>query len=115
MPSPSWSTALLLSVVLVCCAASARAELNNGWWIIVGVLPENNTNSRASEALHNKIGRCGFKAFNDWSWKFSGFAPGYTVYVLGAYGTKAEANSILASAKKCVPDAYIKQGTYAGE
>lgn len=55
------------------------------------------------------------EAFNDFSFKFSGFAPGYTVHVLGAYALKAEAKAVLAEAKRCVPDAYIRRGTYAGE
>lgn len=108
-------TALFSILLVAYCAIPARAEVNSGWWVIVGVLPEQNPDPTASERLHKRIARCGLQAFNDWSWKFSGFASGYTVYVLGAYSSKAEAIVTLTSAKKCVPDAYIKQGAYAGE
>lgn len=56
----------------------------------------------------------GFKTFNDFSVKF-GFQPGFISFVLGAYATKGEATSILAGIRRCVSDAYIKQGAYAGE
>jgi len=111
------SYASAIAVFTSCAVLPLRAQepLLNGWWVVVGVLPLNNVRPEPSQALHRKIANCGFRAFNDVSSKFVGFVGGYEVYVLGAYAAKAEAAAVLAAAKRCVPDAYIKQGHYLGE
>ena len=58
--------------------------------------------------------RCGFRTFNDFSEKF-GFAPGYNAFVIGAYPARGDADGIAAVVRKCIPDAYVKFGKYAGE
>jgi len=98
-------------------AASAFEELNEGWWIVAGSFRQSGVDRndpsirKASEALK----RCGFRPFNDFSIKFSGFSPGYDIVVTGPYSFEAEAKAVLASVKKCVPVAYIKNGQYLGE
>lgn len=91
------------------------AASSDGWWVVVGVIPGDEFNVKAANSLHARIRRCGFEAFNDFSDKFTGFSGGLTVFVLGAYANKGEADGILKKMKVCVPDAYIKRGRYLGE
>jgi hypothetical protein len=110
----------ILAVTLIASGAisassQTTALLDRGWWVIVGVMPGTDFDTAAADRLHARVRQCGFEAFNDFSNKFTGFAEGFTVFVLGAYPTKKEAETILRKARKCVPDAYIKQGRYLGE
>ncbi|MEH6691130.1 MAG: hypothetical protein V7774_08100 [Pseudorhizobium pelagicum] len=91
-----------------------ETTLDEGWWVVVGVTPEQ-VDVATTERVHARVRKCGFQAFNDFSGKFTGFKSGHIVFVLGAYSSKKEAQTILAESKKCVPDAYIKQGRYLGE
>lgn len=111
------SIGVMLSALLFLAASfgPAGAELDDGYWIIVGSLPAEFHDDAAAEAIRNRIRPCGFEPFNDFSSKFFGFRPGLNVFVLGAYASRGEANAILRAARRCVPDAYIKRGTYAGE
>ena len=59
--------------------------------------------------------RCGAETFNDLSSKFKGFAPGYNVFVIGAFASKPQAEAKLQSVKPCFPQAYLKQGEHLGE
>lgn len=105
----------LIAMGSILASSPAIALLDRGWWVVVGVMPGENFDNAAADRLHARIRGCGFEAFNDFSNKFAGFADGFTVFVLGAYPTKKEAETILREARKCVPDAYIKQGRYLGE
>lgn len=105
--------AALLALFLAGSTCNAFA-LDSGFWVVVGNMQQDETNPAVSSRIHAKIGRCGFQAFNDFSSKF-GFVPGYIVFVLGAYASRAEAQAVLQQARRCVPDAYIKRGAYAGE
>lgn len=115
-------TRAFLSAVLLSCAPTfaqdadpdVRATLDDGYWVIVGVTPEG-SGPVETASIHAKVKKCGFQAFNDFSGKFSNFTPGHIVYVLGAHETKREAQAIQREVRRCVPDAYIKQGRYAGE
>jgi hypothetical protein len=106
--------AMLTLLSLGICAAPAALALDRGYWVVVGNLPQENIEPAAQAAIEAKAARCGFKTFNDFSMKF-GFQSGYVSFVLGAYATKAEAKSVLAAVRRCVPDAYVKQGAYLGE
>ena len=99
---------------------TAQAQGDSGWWVVLGSVasPDNNFTPQTEVAVRNieaAARRCGLKPFQDFSSKFGNFAPGYAVVVVGAYGSKARAGQALAKAKECLPDAYIKQGSYAGE
>ena len=93
---------------------------DDGWWVVLGSFGNNGgAGSRASDAAIAKVRRqaqsCGESPFNDTSGKFSGFAPGYDVSVLGAYPTRVRAEAALSRVGPCVPGAYIRRARYAGE
>ena len=106
---------LLLAVsVIICSLASPGLALDRGYWVVIGNLPQDDIDPAAQSAIEARASKCGFEAFNDFSSKF-GFKPGYIAFVLGAYATRAEANAVLGRVRRCVPDAYVKQGAYSGE
>jgi hypothetical protein len=88
--------------------------LDRGYWVVVGNLPQENIEPADQAAIEAKAAKCGFKTFNDFSMKF-GFQSGYVSFVLGAYATRGKAKAVLTAVRRCVPDAYIKQGSYLGE
>ena len=106
---------LSLTLILMAFAPSAIARQGSGWWVIIGSYPDDG----GSEALLRKVSgaaaRCGLESFNDTSGKFRGFQPGHMVFVVGPYPSRGAANSAAAVAKRCIPDAYVKWGEYAGE
>ena len=108
---------LLLS--LFCFVAQAAAiELNQGWWVVLGSFADPDLSSPQEEKIARvraQAARCGFAAFNDFSNKFLGFAPGYDVVVLGAFPSKSRAEAVLNAVKPCVPGAYVKFARHAGE
>ena len=114
----STTRALALAAALVPGAAmAATPQRDSGWWVIVGSFPT----EPAARMIHDlrrteaAAARCGLRTFNDFSGKFRGFDPGYNVFVIGAYPSRAEAERIRATAKKCIPEAYVRWGQYAGE
>ncbi|WP_141504758.1 SPOR domain-containing protein [Rhizobium sp. L9] len=117
MAFSKWRTIFLLAAGLsfVGGVQGATSQLDEGWWVIVGATQGSTFNDEGASRIHTRIQRCGFKAFNDFSDKFTGFTERLTVFVLGPYPSKKEAQTVRASASRCVPDAYIKQGRYLGE
>ena len=111
------SASLALSFVLASMPANAQEFVYDGWWVVMAGFKENAPNRDASEAkVRNQAARCGVEAFNDFSNKFSGFAPGLTVVVsMGAYTSKAQAEIAAEAVRPCIPDAYVKKARYAGE
>lgn len=111
--------ALLATLVLglSLLSSGARAELDEGWWVIVATYPIDPPERQQGdfERVEAQAARCHAETFNDFSGKFTGFARGYNVFVVGAFATQAEAQRKLATLKPCFPDAYIKQGRYRGE
>jgi hypothetical protein len=110
---------LALHLAVVPPFTAVQAQRNSGWWIVLGSVasPDNNFTpdvERTVRHIEAAARRCGLRPFQDFSSKF-GFTPGYTVVVVGAYGSKTSADQVLPKAKECLPDAYIKQGSYAGE
>lgn len=108
------SKSLLICLVLLSSLAAPASGQESGYWVVVGSLPESENDKGAYDKIQQRISKCGFRAFNDFSSKF-GFKPGYNVFVLGPFATKAESQSALARAKYCTPDAYVKKGAYLGE
>lgn len=101
-------------------APAPNAEQGNdyftaGWWVVYGSVKQGVNDPRVFNAMQKKLRPCGIEPFNDFSFKFSGFATGLEVYVSGAYPSKSEAALVLKGVKRCAPDAYIKQARYAGE
>lgn len=111
-------TILATLVVSVALAAPGMAqELDDGWWVIVATYPTTPPERQQDDVARTTAlaARCGAETFNDFSSKFKGFAPGYNVFVVGAYATSAEAKDKLETLKPCFPDAYVKRGRYLGE
>ncbi len=111
------SASLALSLGLSAIPSSAQEFVYDGWWVVMGSFKENAANRDAAEArARGMAANCGVEAFNDFSTKFVGFAPGLTVVVsFGAYTSKAKAQAALAQVKPCIPDAYVKKARYVGE
>lgn len=88
-----------------------------GWWVIVGSErnPDNRDTGPANARVNDALAPCRFEAFSDWSAKWRGFQPGFSVSVLGPYHAQEEAEKVRRAASACVPDANVRQGTYAGE
>jgi curved DNA-binding protein CbpA len=92
-----------------------------GWWVILGSINVGEADSattliepsvrRASSAAH----RCGMGAFNDFSSKFRGFAPGYMVVVIGPFADKADAARSQQQVNRCVTRTYVKYAQHLGE
>src|SRR5258708_40281416 len=80
---------------------------DSGWWIIIGSF---SAGTPISQDVSLAAARCGLRAFNDLSVKFRGFQPGYNVSVVGPYGSRAEADTILVVARRCIPDSYVQYG-----
>jgi cell division septation protein DedD len=103
--------------------APIKAQIGSGagWWVILGSFNIGEADSattligsdvrRASGAAH----RCGMGAFNDFSSKFRGFAPGYMVVVIGPFADKAEAARSQQQVKGCVSGTYVKYAQHLGE
>jgi hypothetical protein len=113
------SAFVLYSGVATNCT-TGHAESNSGWWVVLGSVasPDNSftpQNEIAVRRIETAARRWGIKPFQDFSSKFFNFTQGCTVVVAGAYGSKASANQVLAKAKECLENAYVKQGSYAGE
>ncbi len=109
---------LVASAAFLCAANPAPAKnLDKGWWVIVASFPTEpyQRMQSDSEAVRAAAARCGVKTFNDFSGKFRGFAPGYNVFVLGAYPSKTHANDIANAVRRCFEGAYVKYGEYLGE
>jgi hypothetical protein len=100
--------------------SAQAALLDSGYWIVLGSIAalDNNFTPRV-EAEVGRIElaarRCGLQPFQDFSSKFRGFSPGYSVVVVGAYNSRLEAERVLLQARRCLPEAYIRRGAYAGE
>ncbi len=124
MPQPTnplFAAALAVAAGLAAIApGTVHAARNSGWWVVLGSVasPDNNMSPQveaAVERVEAAARRCGLKPFHDFSSKFGGFTRGYTVVVVGAYASRSAAEGVLAKAKPCVPTAYLRQGSYAGE
>lgn len=114
-------TVLPVTLLVGAFDAIPAAAADSGWWVVLGSIksPDNSfTNATLAEARRLEAAgrRCGVKAFWDFSSKFSGFAAGYTVVVAeNPYASRDRAEAVLAKVRPCVPQAYFKQGRYAGE
>jgi len=96
--------------------APAQA-LDQGWWVIVGTFPNEppERQQRDYETVRAAAARCHLDTFNDLSAKFRGFAPGFNVFVIGAFASLTAADRLAREARRCFPDAYVKYGEYLGE
>jgi hypothetical protein len=115
--SGSTFAAICLASCMVVSPVMAQDFKSNGWWVVLASFKENASGRDAAEArVRNAAAQCGVEAFNDFSAKFDGFAPGLTVVVAwSAFDTKAQAGATLNMVRPCIADAYIKKARYLGE
>ena len=111
---------IVLGLALAGLGSTAQAaETPPGpFWIVAGSFSNPDYTKVQTEAVQKAsaaVARCGLEPFNDFSGKFIGFAEGYDVVVVGGYKTRAAAEADLKRLRPCVPTAYIRRGTYAGE
>jgi hypothetical protein len=94
-----------------------RLNQTGGWWVVVASFAANDPQGMIAqrEFITTAAARCGLQTFNDFSAKFRGFAPGHNVFLIGPYPTRVEADRTVILARRCIPDAYVKFGEYAGE
>jgi hypothetical protein len=109
--------ALVAAAVIGMAAPGFARQLDKGWWVVVGSFPTEPAERMKSDfdRINAAVAPCGQKTFNDFSGKFRGFAPGFNVFVIGAFASRAEADRIALAVRKCIPGAYVKYGDYAGE
>jgi hypothetical protein len=114
------SIALLLSMFLSFAqfASPCGAQpLDKGWWVVIASMPADDASRMLADFEHftTAAQRCGFKMFNDFSNKFVGFQPGYNVFVVGAYPSRAGAERARNELLPCLPNSYVKYAEYLGE
>ena len=95
-------------------ANKAQSGSGAGWWVILGsfnVGAADSATTLIASSVRRAGGaaqRCGLGAFNDFSSKFSGFAPGYMVVVVGPFADKVDAARSQQQVKGCVSGTYVK-------
>lgn len=111
------SILFILAALFVAAAPAPSLALDKGWWVIVGAFPAEPPERQKTDydRMNAAAKPCRLPLFNDLSGKFRGFAPGLNVFVVGAYASKAQAQSKARAARRCFPGAYVKFGDYAGE
>ncbi len=107
----------LLACLGLAISSATVASAAGQWWVIVGSAknPDYADTAPANAKVNAELAACGVQAFSDFSSKWSGFTPGLTVSVLGPYQSKSTAETMRNRILSCIPSAYLKQGTYAGE
>ena len=108
---------LLALILIVLIPSAAMGQQASGWWVVIGSFPAENTAAMVTEVreVSAAAARCGLQSFNDFSSKFRGFRPGFNVFVVGPYRSRADADATATVARRCLPDAYVKYGEYLGE
>jgi hypothetical protein len=98
-------------------AAPAQPDApTRDWWIILGSYPEGATTlEEGAEKTTEAVRRCGLRPIRDQSANYDGFAPGYTILVLDAQTDRESAQQLLRQVRRCVRDAYLKQGRRVSE
>lgn len=113
----AWRPLLLLLILtgltMMALTAHAEAGTSEGWFVILGSLPETEEGMRQANALADQV---------DWQFAFNhlivsesvfypGLTPGLYVVMLGPYSSSASARQALQQSgiKRLVSDAYVKK------
>lgn len=113
--------ALLLSAALAALPSLAAAE---EWHVVLGFFDHepmgwDDAILEQGVQLEADLKGCNLSPFWDWAAKFDGYNEDGRGTVFIIYSptslTKSEAESMLETAAPCVPDAYVKAMSYAGE
>lgn len=112
-----WRSCAAAALVCLLSGPASAAQLFKGWWVVVASYPTDPPERQTGdfERVDAAAKRCGARTFNDLSGKFKGFAPGYNVFVIGAFATRGEAQAMADDVKPCFPGAYVKFGEHLGE
>lgn len=91
-------TTLIAVLVLAFLIPGHAATPNGPFWIVAGSFANPDYTTTQYEAVRKtsaEVKRCGLEPFSDFSGKFTGFADGFDVVVVGGYATKAAAEADL--------------------
>lgn len=86
-----------------------------GWWVVLASFGAGGGTTEIHQGVKQITGAaylCGLNAFNASSFKFTGFAPGYEVVVVGPYARRTEAETSRQRASVCVSGSYLKYASY---
>ena len=80
------------------------------FYVILGSAPQGSGNAATRAA---QLNRClGYQPATDFTYAFEGLAPDLEFVHLGGYSTMSQANRVVAWARGCVPDAYVKRAKF---
>lgn len=112
-----WVRAAALLLALAAPVQAAQT-LKGRWWIVPAAssAPDSTMQdvtkaNRAGDAAR----RCGLQPMEDFPAKSEGFTPDHYVSIVGGFTIRPKAEAALARLCPCVPDAYLRHGSYAGE
>ena len=83
------------------------------WWIVVASVVEGP--AQGVEAVRGRLSKCGLETWNDRSSRFVGFRAGFIAVVIGPLPSKSDAISVLERARRCAPDANLRQAKHVAE
>ena len=100
------------ALALLCVDRGVSAA--DGWWVVAGSHSTELTNrtSRALDAVEARATKCGFDVHLEPSGSFIGFAPNLLVQAVGPYASRTAAVYAASRLRRCIPNAYVKRGTY---
>jgi len=119
--SPTGLTRAIAAATLVWAAASpARADDGRAWWVVIGtVSASQNRLTPSAEAELRRIEtaarRCGVLTFQEFSDRFTLFAPGQMIVTAGPFPSRARADAIASKTVPCIDGAYVKNSLYKPE
>ena len=85
------------------------------WWVVVASLREPDRYDGATEAVRDRVSKCGLEPSAAPSSRFVGFRPGYIAVVIGPLPTKTDAARVWEAVRPCAADANIRQAKQIGE
>jgi hypothetical protein len=109
------SVVIPLALAFVSAAQPRAHEWEWGYWVITASIDaEAEDLPSATADVAQKVERCGYATFDDFSTKFVLFERGYRVVVVGPFDLESAAELAQERIQPCVPDAYVKFGGYLG-
>ena len=88
---------------------------NEPWWVVVASLADQpDRESRVGE-VQNRLAACRLETTSAGSSNFAGFRAGYVAVVIGPIANREDASTTLGNARRCVPDANMRQARRLGD
>ena len=85
------------------------------WWIVVASFVDGPAQELSVGTIRARLARCGLETWNDSSSRFGGFRAGYVAVVVGPLPNKSDAIPVLERARRCAPDANLRQAKHVAE